>query len=231
MATGKSSANKGTNSKTSGKGVGKRRRSREMAVQMLYQQEMGGSTIEQVFASFDLEDYLSETELPPAEAAAPGAATAGNETPDKAPPLPGKAPPDKAPEKPKNKPVKRTPAELAERKLLVRESFEHAQRLVRGTLESLTEIDELIRTHAENWRLERMPPIDRNILRLALYEMLHEESVPKVVIVDEAIELAKKFGAENSGRFVNGLLDGVLRTRAIGKGTPTSRPVEEGSRS
>lgn len=224
MATGKSSANKGANPKSAGKGVGKRRRSREMAVQMLYQQEMGGSTIEQVFSSFDLEDYLSETELPPAEAAAPGAATAGNETPDR-------VAPDKAPEKPKSKPVKRTPAELAERKLLVRESFEHAQRLVRGTLDSLTEIDELIRAHAENWRLERMPPIDRNILRLALYEMLHEESVPKVVIVDEAIELAKKFGAENSGRFVNGLLDGVLRTRAIGKGTPTSRPVEEGSRS
>lgn len=221
MATGKSSA-QGANTKSTGKGVGKRRRSREMAVQMLYQQEMGGSTIEQVFASFDLEDYLSETEVPPAEAAADAAAAAGG-APEKAP--------EKVPEKPRTKPVKRTPAELAERKVMVRESFEHAQRLVRGTLESLTEIDELIRTHAENWRIERMPPIDRNILRLALYEMLHEESVPKVVIVDEAIELAKKFGAENSGRFVNGLLDGVLRTRAIGKGASTSRPVEEGSRS
>lgn len=221
MATGKSSA-QGANTKGTGKGVGKRRRSREMAVQMLYQQEMGGSTIEQVFASFDLEDYLSETEVPPAEAGTDAAVAAGA-APEKAP--------EKVPEKPRIKPVKRTPAELAERKVMVRESFEHAQRLVRGTLESLTEIDELIRTHAENWRIERMPPIDRNILRLALYEMLHEESVPKVVIVDEAIELAKKFGAENSGRFVNGLLDGVLRTRAIGKGAPTSRPVEEGSRS
>lgn len=217
MATSKSSA-QGANTKSTGKGVGKRRRSREMAVQMLYQQEMGGSTIEQVFASFDLEDYLSETEVPPAEAGTDAAVAAGGA-------------PEKVPEKPRIKPVKRTPAELAERKVMVRESFEHAQRLVRGTLESLTEIDELIRTHAENWRIERMPPIDRNILRLALYEMLHEESVPKVVIVDEAIELAKKFGAENSGRFVNGLLDGVLRTRATGKGASTSRPVEEGSRS
>lgn len=223
MATGKSSVSPGATSKSSGKGVGKRRRSREMAVQMLYQQEMGGSTIEQVFSSFDLEDYLSETELPPAEDAAAKALSdkAAAESPAA----------EKAPEKPKARTVKRTPAEVAERKMLVRESFEHAQRLVRGTLDSLNEIDELIRAHAENWRLERMPPIDRNILRLALYEMLHEESVPKVVIVDEAIELAKKFGAENSGRFVNGLLDGVLRTRGIGKGTATSRPVEEGSRS
>lgn len=80
-------------------------------------------------------------------------------------------------------------------------------------MENLTTIDALIRQHAENWRLERMPAIDRNILRLAIYEMLHEAKVPKVVIVDEAIELAKKFGAENSGRFVNGLLDGVLQSQ------------------
>lgn len=230
MASGKSSPGKGPSKapagKTSGKGVGKRRRSREMAVQMLYQQEMGGSAIEQVFTSFDLEDYLSETELPSmdeaAEKPAPEAAEAA------APEVKKREEPV---EKPRVKPVKRTPAELAERKVLVRESFEHAQRLVRGTLEHLAEIDELIRTHAENWRLERMPPIDRNILRLALYEMLHEDNVPKVVIVDEAIELAKKFGSENSGRFVNGLLDGVLRTRAAGKGSAPLRPVEEGSRS
>ena len=186
-----------------GKGLGKRRRSREMAVQMLYQQEMGGSSVEQVFSTFDVDDYLDETEIPPTDPSAG---------------LPSEGPaPQRVVDKPAPKPVKKTPAELQERKLLVRESFDHAKRLVRGTLESLGEIDELIRAHAENWRLERMPPIDRNILRLALYEMLHEENVPKVVIVDEAIELAKKFGSENSGRFVNGLLDGVLRTRGSGK--------------
>lgn len=211
-----------------GKGLGKRRRSREMAVQMLYQQEMGGSSVEQVFSTFDVDDYLNETEIPPTD---PSAGLPGG----------GPAPP-RVVEKPVPKPVKKTPAELQERKLMVRESFDHAKRLVRGTLESLGEIDELIRAHAENWRLERMPPIDRNILRLALYEMLHEENVPKVVIVDEAIELAKKFGSENSGRFVNGLLDGVLRTRGSGKegsGAKGSgkakgaspRTVEEGRRS
>jgi N utilization substance protein B len=219
-ASGKAAGGKGPG----GKGLGKRRRSREMAIQMLYQQEMGGSNVEQVFATFDVDDYLNETEVPPAEpepaSAAAGEATAGN--PDGATP---------AGEKPRQKLVKRTPAELQERRLLVRESFDHAKRLVRGTLESQAEIDELIRSHAENWRLERMPPIDRNILRLALYEMLHEASVPKVVIVDEAIELAKKFGSENSGRFVNGLLDGVLRTRGAGKAPSGARPVEEGRRS
>lgn len=191
-----------------GKGLGKRRRSREMAVQMLYQQEMGGSSVDQVFSTFDVDDYLSETEVPPTDPAAglPADGPSGERTVA-----------EKAPEKPLPPPVKKTPAEVQERRLLVRESFDHAKRLVRGTLDSLTEIDELIRSHAENWRLERMPPIDRNILRLALYEMLHEENVPKVVIVDEAIELAKKFGSENSGRFVNGLLDGVLRTRGSGK--------------
>ena len=69
----------------------------------------------------------------------------------------------------------------------------------------------MIRGQADNWRLERMPAVDRNILRLAVYEMLFEMDIPKLVVVDEAIELAKKFGSEQSGRFVNGLLDGLLK--------------------
>ncbi len=105
---------------------------------------------------------------------------------------------------------------------LLQNAFEYARRLVEGTLDHTEVIDQMIRSHAENWRLERMPTIDRNILRLAIYEMLHEESVPKVVIVDEAIELAKKFGSENSGRFVNGLLDGVLQSEVL---TAEQQPV------
>jgi N utilization substance protein B len=58
-----------------------------------------------------------------------------------------------------------------------------------------------------------MPAVDRNILRLAVYEMLYQEETPALVVVDEAIELAKKFGSEQSGRFINGLLDGLLRRR------------------
>ncbi|MCP4201756.1 MAG: transcription antitermination factor NusB [bacterium] len=94
-----------------------------------------------------------------------------------------------------------------------KKSFTYAQALVRGTLDNLQEIDDLIRGQAEHWRLERMPAVDRNILRLAVYEFLYEPDVPKLVIVDEAIELAKKFGSKDSGRFVNGLLDGLLKKR------------------
>jgi len=94
-----------------------------------------------------------------------------------------------------------------------KKSFIYAQTLVRGTLSNLEEIDDLIRGQAEHWRLERMPAVDRNILRLAVFEFLYEADVPKLVVVDEAIELAKKFGSKDSGRFVNGLLDGLLKNR------------------
>ncbi len=95
------------------------------------------------------------------------------------------------------------------------EAFHYAQTLVRGTVDHRESIDELIRSQADNWRLERMPPVDRNILRLAVYEMLHEQETPKLVVLDEAIELAKKFGSEQSGRFVNGLLDGLLKQHSF----------------
>ncbi len=91
--------------------------------------------------------------------------------------------------------------------------FIYAQTLVRGTLSNLEEIDDLIRGQAEHWRLERMPAVDRNILRLAIFEFLYEADVPKLVVMDEAIELAKKFGSKDSSRFVNGLLDGLLKKR------------------
>ena len=95
------------------------------------------------------------------------------------------------------------------------DALAHARRLVAGTREHLSEIDGLIRSQAENWRLERMPAVDRNVLRLAVYEMLHETDVPKLVVVDEAVEIAKRFGSEQSGRFVNGLLDGLLKRHAF----------------
>ena len=94
-------------------------------------------------------------------------------------------------------------------------AFAYARDLVRGTLAHRDEIDDLIRGQAEHWRLERMPAVDRNILRLAIYEFLYEADVPKLVVVDEAIELAKKFGSEDSSRFVNGLLDGLLKRNAF----------------
>jgi N utilization substance protein B len=149
--------------------VGKRRRSREMALQMLYQQELGGSSLEDIFTAFDLDSYLEETD---------SVESSGS---------------------PK------------ERRRRAERSLEYARTLVAGVVEHREHLDEVIRRQAENWRLERMPTIDRGILRLAVYEMIFEDSVPKVVVVDEAIELAKKFGSESSGRFVNGLLDGILQ--------------------
>ncbi len=142
-----------------GGAVGKRRTAREMAVQMLYQLDLGGSPLPQVFTSFDLAEFVGGRRQQRAE-----------------------------------------------------QAFAYAQQLVRGTLEHRDAIDELIRGQADNWRLERMPAVDRNILRLAVYEMMHERDVPKLVVVDEAIELAKKYGSEHSGKFVNGLLDGLLKT-------------------
>jgi N utilization substance protein B len=102
--------------------------------------------------------------------------------------------------------------EAAERRReMVQSAFESAKRLVVGTLERRDEIDALIREQADNWRIERMPAVDRNILRLAIHEFQDETDVPKLVVMDEAIELAKRYGSEHSGRFVNGLLDGLLK--------------------
>ncbi len=82
--------------------------------------------------------------------------------------------------------------------------------LVHGTVEHLDEIDDRISRHAEHWRMERMPAVDRNILRLAVYEMTHG-GTPAPVAIDEALELAHKFSNEESAQFVNGVLDAVHR--------------------
>jgi N utilization substance protein B len=87
---------------------------------------------------------------------------------------------------------------------------EFLERLVRGTVEKAAEIDALISGHAAHWRLERMPAVDRNILRLAIYEMRHTET-PAPVVIDEALELARRFSSEESVLFVNGVLDAVHR--------------------
>ena len=84
---------------------------------------------------------------------------------------------------------------------------EFAWEIVDGTLKSLTKLDELISSHSKNWRIERMPKIDLAILRLAAFEITHRVEIPKSVSINEAVELAKKFGAEGSPSFVNGILD------------------------
>ena len=88
---------------------------------------------------------------------------------------------------------------------------EFAVKIFRGTVDHLAELDDMIQAQAENWRLSRMAVVDRNIIRMSVYEFLHETDTPKLVIIDEAIEIAKKFGTQKSSQFINGILDGILK--------------------
>ena len=88
-----------------------------------------------------------------------------------------------------------------------REVREMAEALVRGVAAHRREIDEVIEGASANWRLDRMAKVDRNVLRLAVHELLHRPDVPAKVVINEAIELGKKYGSESSGAFVNGVLD------------------------
>jgi N utilization substance protein B len=90
---------------------------------------------------------------------------------------------------------------------------EYSSRLVLGTLAKRDEIDGLLAERSEHWRLGRMPAVDRNLLRLGLYELLFEPETPHAVVIDEAVEIAKKFSTPSSGPFVNGVLDGIRRAR------------------
>lgn len=87
-----------------------------------------------------------------------------------------------------------------------------AERLVRGVVAEASRLDPLISEAAEHWRLERMNVMDRLILRLAVYEFLHEAETPVKVIINEALELARSFSADESVRFINGVLDAIRRT-------------------
>jgi N utilization substance protein B len=91
---------------------------------------------------------------------------------------------------------------------------EFADTLLRGTLEKMSAIDEELGRQTTHWRLERLAAVDRNILRLAMYELIFQSETPHAVVIDEAIEIAKKYGAKDSSRFVNGVLDGFVKRRA-----------------
>jgi len=134
--------------------MGSRRKSRELALQMLYQREVGGHTPESV-----LENFF----------------TGKNVEPDV--------------------------------KSFARELFE-------GTVREVSDLDRLLREHSEHWRLERMAAVDRNILRLALYELHHYPETPPAVVINEALEIARRFSGAESVEFVNGILDAVRKSRA-----------------
>jgi N utilization substance protein B len=84
-----------------------------------------------------------------------------------------------------------------------------ADPLIRGTLEHRDAIDEHIKKHAKNWEFHRIAAVDRNIMRLAIYEMLFREDIPPIVSINEAVDIAKKFSTQDSGKFVNGILDKI----------------------
>ena len=131
--------------------MGSRRKSRELALQMLFQYDLSGNDPEAIILTFD---------------------------------------------------------DLQKAKPAIRD---FAIRVFLGTIQHMEELDELIVKQADNWRLSRMAVVDRNIIRMSVYEFLHETDTPKLVIIDEAIEIAKKFGTQKSGQFINGILDGILK--------------------
>lgn len=90
-----------------------------------------------------------------------------------------------------------------------------AEGLVSGVLQNLQHIDKLITGYASNWGIGRMAVTDRNVLRLAMYEMLYREDIPPVVSINEAVDLAKYFNSAESGRFVNGVLDRARRNLKV----------------
>lgn len=151
--------------------MGQRRRARELALQMLFQIDLTGSTPEEVFPLF----------------------WSGRDVP--------------------------------------RELRGFAERLVTRVAARRDTLDAVIAACAEHWRLERMAVVDRNVLRLATSEMLDDPDTPKAVVIDEAIEVARKFGGEDSARFANGVLDAVrlrIERGEVGVGPAGEAPSEQG---
>ncbi len=112
---------------------------------------------------------------------------------------------------PENRASPASAAELATR--------EFADGLIRGVVEHRAELDQRITQFAQNWDLKRMAVVDRNVLRLAIYEMYFRQDIPPVVSINEAVDIAKKFSTGDSGKFVNGILDkikgGLMRPARI----------------
>jgi transcription antitermination factor NusB len=114
--------------------------------------------------------------------------------------------------------ITKMPIEKALRHLIHGQSIENkivqfAEELTQGITVNIKDIDETIIKHAKNWELNRMAALDRNILRLGTFEILHQLETPISVVIDEAVEIAKTFSTEDSGKFVNGILDQIKRTR------------------
>jgi len=119
---------------------------------------------------------------------------------------------------------------MAEAKAFVRgeerdsETARFALRLVEGTVEHRSEIDRMIQGVAQNWNISRMAVVDRNVLRLASYELLHCDDIPPKVAINEAIELGKRYSTQNSGAFINGILDKIMNRKPAAAGDVLAAP-------
>lgn len=105
-------------------------------------------------------------------------------------------------------------------KKATKEIEEHSRRLVMGITSEQESIDRLIQSVSANWRISRMAVVDRNVLRIAVYELLHEENIAPAIVINEAIEIAKKYSSEEGATFVNGILDAVRKAIQNKKRSP-----------
>ncbi|ODS57009.1 MAG: transcription antitermination factor NusB [Acidobacteria bacterium SCN 69-37] len=104
-------------------------------------------------------------------------------------------------------------------------TVDFVSRLVLGTIADVAELDRVIERHARRWRVERLAVVDRMILRLATWELRHETETPGPVVINEALELARRFSSDDAVRFVNGVLDAVYRDRPAAA-APGADPVD-----
>ena len=104
-----------------------------------------------------------------------------------------------------------------------KKAIPYAKKLLDGVLEKGEVLNQLISKYAENWRLERMSVIDRNILRLAVFEVHYQNDVPTTVAINEAVEIAKRYSTDDSGPFINGILDAMAREETSGMEEKDSR--------
>jgi transcription antitermination protein NusB len=116
--------------------------------------------------------------------------------------------------------------EMAEAAAEVRE---FATELALGAISHLEEIDDLIRLRTEHWRISRMAVVDRNLLRLAVYEFLHQPKTPKTVAINEALEIARRFSTQEATQFINGILDAIKRDLEIKSPEKAGQASEEAS--
>lgn len=122
--------------------------------------------------------------------------------------------------------VPECPKGVSDSDLVAAQLADYAHALASGIVGHLDEIDGLIASTAENWTLERMPIVDRNIIRLATYEIVYRDEIPTGVAINEAVEMAKAFGTDESPKFVNGILGRIASETCDGQDVPTIGEVQ-----